>query len=57
MSDHQVTSFDDQGGWAEGLQLQTELPRNVSGHGQKLIRLKVGFLGPDKYRKDIDCTP
>lgn len=57
VSDHQVTSFDDQGGRAEGLQLQTELPRNVSGHGQKLIRLKVGFLGPDKYRKDIDCTP
>jgi len=57
VSDHQVTSFDEHGGRIDGLQVQTELPRNVSGHGQKVIRLKVGLGGADKYKKDIDCTP
>ena len=57
VSDHQVTSFNDNGGRIDGLQVQTELPRNVSGHGQKVIRLKVGLGGADKYKKDIDCTP
>jgi hypothetical protein len=57
VSDHQVTSFQNDGGRVDGLQVQTELPKNVSGHGQKVIRLKVGFRGADKYRKDIDCTP
>jgi hypothetical protein len=57
VSDHQVTSFNDNGGRIDGLQVQTELPRNVSGHGQKVVRLKVGLRGSDKYKKDIDCTP
>jgi hypothetical protein len=57
VSDHQVTSFNDNGGRIDGLQMQTELPRNVSGHGQKVVRLKVGLRGSDKYKKDIDCTP
>ena len=47
VSDHQVTSFDEHGGRIDGLQVQTELPRNVSGHGQKVIRLKVGLGGAD----------
>jgi hypothetical protein len=57
VSDHQETRFDDRGGRAEGLQVQTELPRNVSGHGQRVIRLKVGVRGADKYKLDIDCRP
>jgi hypothetical protein len=57
VSDHQVTRFDENGGRIDGLQVQTELPRNVDGHGQKVIRLKVGLRGADKYKKDIDCTP
>ena len=56
MSDHQETGFDDRGGWVEGLQ-ETELPRMVSGHGQRVIRLKVGSHGGDKYKQDIDCRP
>jgi hypothetical protein len=55
--DHQEAGFDGHGGRIDGLQVQTELPRQVSGHGQKVIRLKAGLYGPDKYRKDIDCTP
>jgi hypothetical protein len=57
VSDHQVGTFDDRGGRVDGVQVQTELPRNVSGHGQKVVRLKVGLWGSDKYRQDIDCTP
>jgi hypothetical protein len=57
VSDHQETGFDDRGGWVEGLQVQTELPRGVSGHGQRVIRLKVGSHGGDKYKQDIDCRP
>lgn len=57
VSDRQVTSFDGEGGRIDGVQVQTELPRNVSGHGQKVIRLKVGLNGADKYKQDIDCTP
>jgi len=56
VSDHQETGFDDRGGWVEGLQ-ETELPRMVSGHGQRVIRLKVGSHGGDKYKQDIDCRP
>jgi hypothetical protein len=55
--DHQVTHFDDRGGWIEGLQVQTELPRSVSGHGQRMIRIRLGSQGTDQYKKDIDCTP
>jgi hypothetical protein len=57
VKDHQVTRFDKHGGRVEGLQVQTELPRNVSGHGQRVIRIKVGSHGADQYKKDIDCTP
>lgn len=57
VKDHQVTRFDERGGRIEGLQVQTELPRNVSGHGQRVIRIKVGSRGVDRYKKDIDCTP
>jgi hypothetical protein len=57
VKDHQVSRFDERGGQVDGLQVQTELPRNVSGHGQRVIRLNVGLRGADKYRKDIDCTP
>jgi hypothetical protein len=57
VSDHQVTGFDERGGRIDGLQVQTERPRNVSGHGEKVIRLKVGLGGADKYKKDIHCTP
>jgi hypothetical protein len=57
VSDHQVASFNDRGGRAEGTQEQTELPRNVSGHGQKVVRLRVGFRGADRYWQDIDCAP
>jgi hypothetical protein len=57
VKDHQVTRFDERGGHVDGLQVQTELPRNASGHGQRVIRLKVGLAGTDKYRIDIDCTP
>jgi hypothetical protein len=56
VKDHQVTRFDERGGRIEGIQVQTELPRNVSGHGQRVIRIKVGSRGTDKYKKDIDCT-
>jgi hypothetical protein len=57
VKDHQVTRFDERGGRIEGLQVQTELPRNVSGHGQRVIRIKVGSRGADRYKMDIDCTP
>jgi hypothetical protein len=57
VKDHQVTRFDKHGGKIEGLQVQTELPRNVSGHGQQVIRIKVGSRGTDRYKKDIYCTP
>jgi hypothetical protein len=57
VKDHQVSRFDERGGWIDGVQVQTELPRNVAGHGERVIRLKVGVRGTDKYRKDIDCNP
>jgi hypothetical protein len=57
VKEHQVARFDDRGGRIEGLQVQTELPRNVSGHGQRVIRIKVGSRGADNYKSDIDCTP
>ncbi|MGZ8397875.1 MAG: hypothetical protein ACXWWN_02440 [Gemmatimonadales bacterium] len=57
VKDHQVTRFDGRRSMVEGLQVQTELPRNASGHGQRVIRIKVGSSGPDRYKKDIDCTP
>jgi hypothetical protein len=57
VKDHQVAGFDERGGQVQGLQVRTELPRNASGHGQLVIRLKVGLGGADKYKKDIDCTP
>jgi hypothetical protein len=57
IKDHQVASFDERGGRVQGLQVRTELPRNVSGHGQLVSRLKVGLGGADKYKLDIDCTP
>jgi hypothetical protein len=57
VSEHQVARFDQRGGRVDGLQVQTELPRKISGHGQRVIRLKVGSRGSDKYKKDIDCTP
>ena len=57
VKDHQVSVFDERGGQVDGLQVQTELPRNVSGHGQQVIQLKVGLRGTDKYKKDVDCTP
>jgi hypothetical protein len=56
VKDHQITRFDKHGGRIEGLQVQTELPRNVSGHGQRVIRIKVGSRGADKYKKDIACA-
>jgi hypothetical protein len=56
VGDHQVTRFGRHGGRIEGLQVQTELPRNVSGHGQRVIRIKVGSRGADNYKKDIDCA-
>ncbi|HEY8196076.1 MAG TPA: hypothetical protein VIG04_03820 [Gemmatimonadales bacterium] len=57
VKDEQVTRFDKHGGMVRGLQVQTELPRNVAGHGQRVIRIKVGATGPDLYKQDIDCTP
>jgi hypothetical protein len=57
VSDHQVTRFGKQGGMIEGLQIQTELPRNVPGHGRLKVRVKVGAVGADLYRKDVDCRP
>ena len=57
VKDEQVTRFGKHGGRIQGLQVQTELPRNVSGHGQRVIRIKVGASGPDHYKRDIDCTP
>jgi hypothetical protein len=57
VKDHQVASFDERGGRVQGLQVRTELPRNVSGHGQLVSRLKVGLGGADKYKLEIDCTP
>jgi hypothetical protein len=57
VSDHQVTRFGKHGGMVEGLQMQTELPRNVPGHGRLKVRVKVGAVGADLYRKDIDCRP
>ena len=57
VKDEQVSRFGKHGGMIRGLQVQTELPRNVSGHGQRVIRIKVGAGGPDLYKRDIDCTP
>jgi hypothetical protein len=57
VSEHQVSTFDQRGGRVNGVQVQTELPRNVSGHGRRIVRLKVGLWGTDKYDQDIDCTP
>ncbi len=55
VKDEQVSRFGKHGGRVRGLQVQTELPRNVSGHGQRVIRIKVGASGPDFYKQDIDC--
>jgi hypothetical protein len=57
VKEEQVSRFGKQGGMVRGLQVQTELPRNVSGHGERVIRIQVGALGPDLYKRDIDCTP
>jgi hypothetical protein len=57
VKEEQVSRFGKQGGMVRGLQVQTELPRNVPGHGERVVRIKVGALGPDLYKRDIDCTP
>jgi hypothetical protein len=57
VKDQQVSRFGKNGGMIRGLQVQTELPRNVPGHGRRLIRIKVGLTGADLYKQDIDCTP
>ena len=57
VKDEQVSRFGKHGGMMQGLQVQTELPRNFPGHGQRVIRIKVGATGPDLYKQDIDCTP
>ena len=57
VKDEQVSRYGKHGGMIQGLQVQTELPRNVSGHGQRVIRIKVGAGGPDLYKRDVDCTP
>ena len=57
VKDDQVSRFGKHGGMMQGLQVQTELPRNSAGHGQRVIRIKVGATGPDLYKQDIDCTP
>ena len=57
VKDEQVSRFGKHGGMVQGLQVQTELPRNVPGHGKRVIRIKVGAGGPDLYKQDIDCTP
>src|SRR6476620_11444918 len=57
VSEHQIASFAHEGGMIDGIQVQTERPRTVSGHGRKLIHLRVRRHSADLYRKDIDCRP
>ena len=55
VKEHQLTGFDDAGGWVSGQAMQMELPQNVAGRGKKVVRLKVGPAGVTLFDRDIIC--
>lgn len=55
VEDHQLTRFDNVGGFVKGFQRQVEVPRNVTGRGRKVVRLEVGPRGVARFDQDITC--